>query len=249
MVLAAAAVVAVAPDHDALVRPVLLDVVGAGAGERPDSLGVGWERRRDGAEERHRRPGGEVAHLAGEADDERVAAGRHAGGGGSPACADVVGADDRLRVEEGGGFDARRHGAVDRVGESAGSNGRPVAEAEAAPQLERGCPAVGRDRREGARDLWHHLIARGRRFVAVPHQAGADRVQQRPALARVGERGVDVVEGLQADALEADFEDPTGSRRSRPLRALQDGDRKQARNRQAEEQQGTAGHVWLCHAG
>ena len=73
-----AAVEAVALDHDAFPGPVVGDVVRPGAREGVEALGVRGQRRRHGAEERRRRPSGEVGHRLGEPDDERVPLGHDA---------------------------------------------------------------------------------------------------------------------------------------------------------------------------
>ena len=54
---------------------------------------------------------------------------------GASAGLDVRRADDRLRVEVGGGVDAGRERAVDRLGEGVGPHGVAVAEAEAPRSL------------------------------------------------------------------------------------------------------------------
>ena len=144
-----AAVEAVAAELHPSAGDVLLDVVGTGSGEPSHALRVGREGRRDRAEERHRRPGGEAADLLREPDDERAVAGRDPGWPGRPAGQDVVGADDRLRVAERRRPDAGRERAGDRLGERVGADGAAVAEAEALAKRE-GVRACRRPRPSGS---------------------------------------------------------------------------------------------------
>ena len=237
VVLAVAAVVGVAPDLDLPIEAVLLDVVRPGARERSHALAARLQRGRDGAEERHRRPGVELGHRTSEADDERVPAASSPPRLASPS---RRGRPRRRRSR------ACRHSRASR--HPVPSSGRSPARTRPArtglPLLKRKplrsrnvqvLPSA-RDGRRGRRDVRHELVAPRRGRVAIAHQPCADRVQERPALARVRQSRVDVVERPRARQ-EGDLEDPARPRIRRPLRAGLDRDCNEARDCQAEQQE------------
>ncbi len=198
-------VVGVATDDDALVLAVLLDVVGAGRGERASSLArsrqSGWDR----AEVGKRRTREEVGSRARELDGEFVAArddsARHVLSPGKHVrCADDVHHVDpprRLAPE-------LKH-AVDRVGECVRLQLLSVAEPEATAERERVGLEVVRDL-PAPDHLGLQAEPRRRRSVRICEEPCTGRVDERPA--RLGERegGVDVVEAGRGR--EGDVEDP-----------------------------------------
>ena len=195
-------------DHDALAGTVLGDPVRARGREDADSLGVGRQPRRHGAEERHRRPRRELGHRALEPDDEAVSASVHAAHGLRSPGLHGRGADDLPCVGGAGRTYPRRKRAVDGARERAGLHRRAVAEAEASPDREHVRLAVARDGWECGRHLRLQPEAGRRGLVRVGQQPGARQVEQRPAGRAVRERRIDRVE---ADGPEADAERAAGA--------------------------------------
>ena len=199
-------VVRVAPDDDALARPVLLDEIRARRGERADTLTARGELRRDGAEERHRGACQKVGRGLREADDKPVSLGDDPARAPASSFQHVLRPDDVLHVLGTGREDEWLQQALDRVSERARADWSAVAEAEALPKGERVGLEIVRDAVPGG-DLRLQVEARRGRLVRVRHEPRTGRIEEGPAGLRERKRRVDVVE--PGGGSEADPHDPT----------------------------------------